>query len=147
MALIAIGIYAQVALDKTLAVSSASASSSPIAILVLGVLIFFISFFGCCGAWKESYCMVTTVSTLTPTPTPPLLCNPPTLTPTLFPVPPSPVRRPAQHHLPGGDRRRHRRIRLQGQGGGRVGMAAHTHPAAVDPPLHLWVLRTPPAPL
>ncbi|XP_074421191.1 CD63 antigen [Larus michahellis] len=64
VALIAIGIYAQVALDKTLAVSSASASSTPVAILVLGIIIFFISFFGCCGAWKESYCMVTTFAVL-----------------------------------------------------------------------------------
>ncbi|XP_050770134.1 CD63 antigen [Gymnogyps californianus] len=64
VALIAIGIYAQVALNKALAVSSASASSTPIAILVLGIIIFFISFFGCCGAWKESYCMVTTFAVL-----------------------------------------------------------------------------------
>ncbi|KAM6039196.1 CD63 antigen isoform 1-T2 [Chlamydotis macqueenii] len=64
VALIAIGIYARVALDKALAVSAASASSTPIAILVLGVIIFFISFFGCCGAWKESYCMVTTFAIL-----------------------------------------------------------------------------------
>ncbi|KAM6231208.1 CD63 antigen [Spheniscus humboldti] len=64
VALIAIGIYAQVALDKALVVSSASASSTPVAILVLGVIIFFISFFGCCGAWKESYCMVTTFAVL-----------------------------------------------------------------------------------
>ncbi|XP_054033418.1 CD63 antigen isoform X2 [Dryobates pubescens] len=62
VALIAIGIYAQLALDKALAVSAGSAASSPVAILVLGVIIFFISFFGCCGAWKESYCMVTTVA-------------------------------------------------------------------------------------
>ncbi|XP_075581119.1 CD63 antigen [Pelecanus crispus] len=64
VALIAIGIYAQGALGKVLVVSSTSASSSPIAILVLGVIIFFISFFGCCGAWKESYCMVTTFAVL-----------------------------------------------------------------------------------
>ncbi|KAM6106264.1 CD63 antigen isoform 1-T2 [Pterocles gutturalis] len=64
VALVAIGIYAQVALDKALAVSSASAAGSPIAILVLGILIFFISFFGCCGAWRESYCMVTTFAVL-----------------------------------------------------------------------------------
>ncbi|KAK4807265.1 hypothetical protein QYF61_006326 [Mycteria americana] len=64
VALIAIGIYAQVALSEALAVSSASASSTPVAILVLGIIIFFISFFGCCGAWKESYCMVTTFAVL-----------------------------------------------------------------------------------
>ncbi|NXY84620.1 CD63 protein, partial [Alcedo cyanopectus] len=64
VALVAIGIYAQVALDKVLVVSSRSAASTPLAILVLGVIIFFISFFGCCGAWKESYCMVTTFAVL-----------------------------------------------------------------------------------
>ncbi|NXJ58267.1 CD63 protein, partial [Spizaetus tyrannus] len=64
VALIAIGIYAQTALDKALTVSSSSASSTPVAILVLGIIIFFISFFGCCGAWKESYCMVTTFAVL-----------------------------------------------------------------------------------
>ncbi|NXD73638.1 CD63 protein, partial [Eolophus roseicapillus] len=64
VALVAIGIYAQVALDKALVVSSASAAGTPVAILVLGIIIFFISFFGCCGAWKESYCMVTTFAVL-----------------------------------------------------------------------------------
>ncbi|KAM6233512.1 CD63 antigen isoform 1-T4 [Porphyrio hochstetteri] len=64
VALIVIGIYAQVGLGQPLAVSSSSASSTPIAILVLGIIIFFISFFGCCGAWKESYCMVTTFAVL-----------------------------------------------------------------------------------
>ncbi|KAM6112324.1 CD63 antigen [Phoenicopterus ruber ruber] len=64
VALIAIGICAQVALDKALAVSSTPAFSPPVAILVLGIIIFFISFFGCCGAWKESYCMVTTFAVL-----------------------------------------------------------------------------------
>ncbi|XP_025903162.1 CD63 antigen [Nothoprocta perdicaria] len=64
VALIAIGLYAQVALNKALVVTSASASSTPIAIVVVGVIIFFISFFGCCGAWKESYCMVTTFAVL-----------------------------------------------------------------------------------
>ncbi|XP_027763110.1 CD63 antigen [Empidonax traillii] len=64
VALIAIGIYAQVALSKALVVSSGSSAGTPVAILVLGVIIFFISFFGCCGAWKESYCMVTTFAVL-----------------------------------------------------------------------------------
>lgn len=36
----------------------------PIAVLVLGSVIFTISFFGCCGAIRESQCMVTTVSLL-----------------------------------------------------------------------------------
>lgn len=36
----------------------------PIAVLVLGSVIFTISFFGCCGAIRESQCMVSTVSLL-----------------------------------------------------------------------------------
>uniref|UniRef100_A0A8B9SGP0 CD63 molecule n=1 Tax=Anas platyrhynchos TaxID=8839 RepID=A0A8B9SGP0_ANAPL len=64
VALVAIGIYAQVALNKALVVGSAPAASSPVAILVVGIIIFFVSFFGCCGAWKESYCMVTTFAVL-----------------------------------------------------------------------------------
>ncbi|XP_015742409.1 CD63 antigen [Coturnix japonica] len=35
-----------------------------VAIMVVGIIIFFVSFFGCCGAWKESYCMVTTFAVL-----------------------------------------------------------------------------------
>uniref|UniRef100_K7F500 CD63 molecule n=1 Tax=Pelodiscus sinensis TaxID=13735 RepID=K7F500_PELSI len=61
IALIVIGIYVQMELNNTLIMSSASASGAPIVIIVVGVVIFFVSFFGCCGAWKESYCMVTTV--------------------------------------------------------------------------------------
>lgn len=36
----------------------------PILVLILGSVIFTISFFGCCGAIKESQCMVSTVSFL-----------------------------------------------------------------------------------
>ncbi|NWH72103.1 CD63 protein, partial [Piaya cayana] len=66
VALIAVGVYAQVELAKALAVSGGSAAGSPLAIIVLGVIIFFIAFFGCCGAWKESYCLVTTRQGWTP---------------------------------------------------------------------------------
>ena len=33
-----------------------------ILIIVVGVLIFLIAFFGCCGAYKENYCLTMTVS-------------------------------------------------------------------------------------
>lgn len=62
VALVAIGIYAHLALNQAVVAGSSSAASSPVAIMVVGIIIFFVSFFGCCGAWKESYCMVTTVS-------------------------------------------------------------------------------------
>ncbi|XP_068123752.1 CD63 antigen [Hyperolius riggenbachi] len=64
VALIGLGIYVQVYLNKSLAIKSASASGAPIVLIVVGVVIFFISFFGCCGAAKENYCMVTTFAVL-----------------------------------------------------------------------------------
>ncbi|KAG6927322.1 CD63 molecule [Chelydra serpentina] len=64
IALIVIGILVQIELNKTLIMSSPSASGAPIVIIVVGVVIFFVSFFGCCGASKENYCMVTTFAVL-----------------------------------------------------------------------------------
>nr|XP_046252448.1 CD63 antigen [Scatophagus argus] len=60
LALIVVGILVQVALHKTFMIRDASASGAPIVLIGVGVVIFFIAFFGCCGAWKENYCMVTT---------------------------------------------------------------------------------------
>ncbi|XP_047451423.1 CD63 antigen [Mugil cephalus] len=64
LALIVLGIMVQVSLHNTVVISNLSASGAPIVITVVGVVIFFIAFFGCCGAWKESYCMVTTFAIL-----------------------------------------------------------------------------------
>jgi len=60
LALIIVGILVQVTFHNTLMIKDASASAIPIVIIGVGVVIFFIAFFGCCGAWKENYCMVTT---------------------------------------------------------------------------------------
>jgi hypothetical protein len=38
--------------------------SAPLILVVVGVIIFVIAFFGCCGAMKENNCMVLTVSCL-----------------------------------------------------------------------------------
>ncbi|XP_053153616.1 CD63 antigen [Hemicordylus capensis] len=62
IALIALGVYALVGVNKT--VVATGASGAPIVILVVGLIVFFVSFFGCCGAWKENYCMVTTFAIL-----------------------------------------------------------------------------------
>ncbi|XP_021178711.1 CD63 antigen [Fundulus heteroclitus] len=64
LALIAVGVVVQVSFHKSFLIRDASASAAPIFIIGVGVLIFFIAFFGCCGAWKESYCMVTTFAIL-----------------------------------------------------------------------------------
>ena len=39
-----------------------SVSAAAILLIVVGVVIFVIGFFGCCGAYKENYCMTMTVS-------------------------------------------------------------------------------------
>ncbi|KAG7323736.1 hypothetical protein KOW79_013438 [Hemibagrus wyckioides] len=57
LALIIVGILAQTNMTMIKQVAS---NASPIVIIVVGVVIFFIAFCGCCGAWKENYCMVTT---------------------------------------------------------------------------------------
>ncbi|KAI4897337.1 hypothetical protein NFI96_015486 [Prochilodus magdalenae] len=59
LALIVLGVLVQVALHNTLVIKGASGSAAPLVLIVVGVVIFFIAFFGCCGAWKENYCMVT----------------------------------------------------------------------------------------
>ncbi|XP_003223232.1 CD63 antigen [Anolis carolinensis] len=65
IALIALGVYVQIELNKTLQTTgSISSSGASIIILSVGVIVFFISFFGCCGAIKENYCMVTTFAVL-----------------------------------------------------------------------------------
>ncbi|KAM6977573.1 CD63 antigen [Aplochiton taeniatus] len=63
LALIILGVLVQIALHKTLLIQDASASA-PLVIIAVGVVILFISFFGCCGACKESHCMVTMFSVL-----------------------------------------------------------------------------------
>ncbi|XP_029975021.1 CD63 antigen [Salarias fasciatus] len=64
LALIVVGILVQVSLHNSLMMKDASASGGPIILIAIGVVIFFIAFFGCCGAWKENYCMVTTFAVL-----------------------------------------------------------------------------------
>ncbi|KAG9491472.1 hypothetical protein GDO78_000136 [Eleutherodactylus coqui] len=63
-ALIGVGIYVLVQMPNLEAFKNFSASGPAIVIIAVGVVIFFISFFGCCGAVKENYCMVTTFAIL-----------------------------------------------------------------------------------
>ncbi|KAM9344187.1 CD63 antigen [Pholidichthys leucotaenia] len=64
MVLIVVGAVLWKNLHTTFHVEDASASPVPIVIIVVGVVIFLISFFGCCGAWKENTCMITTFAIL-----------------------------------------------------------------------------------
>ncbi|CAJ0918162.1 unnamed protein product [Ranitomeya imitator] len=63
-ALIGLGIYVLVQMHNPQVFKNASVFGPPIVIIAVGVVIFFISFFGCCGAVKENYCMVTTFAVL-----------------------------------------------------------------------------------
>ncbi|XP_040281484.1 CD63 antigen [Bufo bufo] len=63
-ALIGLGIYVFVQVYRPQILPNASISGPPIVIIAVGVVIFLISFFGCCGAAKENYCMVTTFAVL-----------------------------------------------------------------------------------
>ncbi|XP_064408481.1 CD63 antigen [Latimeria chalumnae] len=64
LVLIIIGVVVQIKLNKTIEMKDFSVAGPAIVIIAVGVVIFFISFFGCCGAWKENYCMVTTFAVL-----------------------------------------------------------------------------------
>ncbi|XP_063808731.1 CD63 antigen [Pseudophryne corroboree] len=64
IALIALGIYVQVTLNSSVIIKNAASAAPAIVLIAVGVVIFFISFFGCCGAAKENYCMVTTFAVL-----------------------------------------------------------------------------------
>lgn len=59
LALIVVGVLVQVSLHNELMINDASASGGPILLIALGVIVFFVAFFGCCGAWKENFCMIT----------------------------------------------------------------------------------------
>lgn len=61
LALIVVGILVQISMHSTFQMQDVPASGVPIVIIAVGVVIFFVAFFGCCGAWKENYCMITTV--------------------------------------------------------------------------------------
>jgi CD63 antigen len=38
-----------------------SFQSAPLILIIVGVIIFLVAFFGCCGACKENHCMIITV--------------------------------------------------------------------------------------
>lgn len=61
LALIIVGVLAKTTIANTPGIKEVASTGSPIVVIVVGAVVFFIAFFGCCGAWKDNYCMVTTV--------------------------------------------------------------------------------------
>ncbi|XP_026800852.3 CD63 antigen isoform X2 [Pangasianodon hypophthalmus] len=60
LAVIVVGVVVGATLSSLPESEQEASKGSSTVITVVGVVIFFIAFFGCCGAWKENYCMVTT---------------------------------------------------------------------------------------
>lgn len=60
IALIATGAYVNVKMDEYYDFFGKDYLGPGILIIVVGVLIFLIAFFGCCGAYKENYCLTMT---------------------------------------------------------------------------------------
>jgi len=56
--LIGVGAYIQIAAKDYLDFLSDNYLNTPIFIIIVGVVIFVVAFFGCCGAWQESSCMI-----------------------------------------------------------------------------------------
>ncbi|KAI5612128.1 CD63 antigen, partial [Silurus asotus] len=60
LAVIVVGVLVESTLKNLPEVEQTASKGTSAVIIVIGVIIFLVAFFGCCGAWKENYCMVTT---------------------------------------------------------------------------------------
>jgi len=64
LALIGVGAYVQIQADNFLIFLGDNYVNTPIFLIIVGVVIFAVSFFGCCGALCENRCMIYTYSIL-----------------------------------------------------------------------------------
>ena len=59
--LLGVGVYVQLKIGDYVELSSVKYVTGPIIIIAVGAVIAVIAFFGCCGAIKESRCLLGTV--------------------------------------------------------------------------------------
>lgn len=59
LAMIGVGAAVEIKYRAITAITASAISAAPILIICVGVFILIVAFFGCCGAYKENYCMVT----------------------------------------------------------------------------------------
>ncbi|EDO43827.1 predicted protein [Nematostella vectensis] len=64
LALVIVGAIIKSKYGDFIQVSSSSLASGPVFLIVIGVIVAVVGFLGCCGAYKENYCMVTTFAVL-----------------------------------------------------------------------------------
>jgi CD63 antigen len=62
--LIGFGAWCQIAAKDYLNFLGENYVNTPIFIIIIGAVIFVVAFFGCCGAWKESRCLIYTYAIL-----------------------------------------------------------------------------------
>lgn len=62
MGLIAIGITVQVVWHQAINQETVPGSLLPVVIIAVGAFLLLVAFVGCCGACKENYCLMITVS-------------------------------------------------------------------------------------
>lgn len=60
--LIVVGIGAQLVLSQTISQGATPGSVLPVVIIAVGAFLFLVAIVGCCGACKENYCLMITVS-------------------------------------------------------------------------------------
>lgn len=64
LALIVVGAVIKAKYGDFVEISRSSLTTGPVFLIVIGVIVAIVGFLGCCGAYKENYCMVTTVSNM-----------------------------------------------------------------------------------
>lgn len=64
LALIVVGAVIKAKYGDFVEISSSSLTTGPVFLIVIGVIVAIVGFLGCCGAYKENYCMVTTFAIL-----------------------------------------------------------------------------------
>lgn len=64
IALIGLGVAAQLHISAITDLADGNLEVAPISSMVVGSIVFLVAFFGCCGAIRESNCMLVTVSIL-----------------------------------------------------------------------------------
>lgn len=62
IALIAVGAVIKAKYGEFVKISNSNLTTGPVFLIIIGVIVAIVGFLGCCGAYKENYCMVTTVS-------------------------------------------------------------------------------------